>query len=361
MQQDNTSQSSGNKGCIKLRQLLPEKLAGQFFGVGSLGEKDHKAPLRYIKQMALPYSFQITAIREEDMIRQFGAAIDRFEEEGNLVLDVDIHTYREIIDSDETILPQERNLHSLYSMMDGTDYPFFKTQQTAPATMCFSIRGKDGKQLLNRSMFRFFERLMERIAKGQVEYLLGHCKNIILCQDDPGLGFVRNMIETGQVKDISLEQIIEKTDSIYPERAIPAYHYCDDWRDLKKDDWYILWDSIPKLVHVDLVRYPPEISAEHAEKMNEFMRRGGGFALGVLPNIDDGYSRSVLETLEANLTSTLTLMSKKGIDMDLMKRNSMISTQCGLSGASIGLTRAIHEESIHFKSKFIDILERTAR
>jgi hypothetical protein len=169
------------------------------------------------------------------------------------------------------------------------------------------------------------------------------------------------MIDTGQVKDISLEEIIEKTDSIYPERVIPAYHYCDDWRELKKDDWYILWDSIPKLVHIDLVRYPPEVSTEHAEKMNEFMKRGGGFALGVLPNIDDGYSGTVLETLEANLASTLTLMSKCGIDMDLVKRNSMVSTQCGLSGASIELTREIHMESIQFKSKFVDTLERTAR
>jgi hypothetical protein len=340
---------------------LPGALVGHFFGVGSLGEKDHTAPLQYIKKIALPYSFQITARREEDMIRQFGATLDGFEDAGNLVMDIDIHTYREIIDEDDPILPEEKYVYSLYSMMDGTRYPFFKTQQTAPATMCFSIRGIDGKQLLNRSMFRFFERLMERIAKAQVEHLSKHCDNVIICQDDPALGFVRNMIETGQVKDISLEQIIQGTDRIYPKDAIPAYHYCDDWREMHKDDWYILWDSAPKLVHIDVIRYPPEISSEHAEKLNEFMKKGGGLALGVLPNIDDSYTSSVIETLETNLTSTLSIFSRCGVDMDLVKRNTMISTQCGLSGASIELTRAIHEQSNHFKSIFVDILEKTVR
>jgi hypothetical protein len=346
---------------MTLVKLLPEELAGQFFGVGSLGEKNHNSPLSYIKKLALPYAFQITALREEDMIRQFGSILNGYEEEGDFVLDSDIHLYREITGDEESILPDEAHMHSLYSLMDGTVYPFFKTQQTAPATMCFSIRGSDGKQLLNRSMFHFFQRLMSRIALGQMTHLKRFCKTIILCQDDPGLGFVSKMIETGQVTDISLEHIVEQTDNIYPAGAIPAYHYCDDWRELKRGDWYILWDSLPKLVHIDVVRYPPNITLEQAEKINEFMKNGGGLALGALPNIDDGYSRSVLDTLDQNLTSTLSIMITGGIDISLIRRNTMVSTQCGLSGASVSLTEEIHNQSIHFKSMFLDILERISR
>jgi hypothetical protein len=202
---------------------------------------------------------------------------------------------------------------------------------------------------------------MSRIALGQMKYLEKFCKAIILCQDDPGLGFVRNMIETRQVTDISLEQIVKKTDDIYPLGVIPAYHYCDDWRELKSEEWYILWESKPKLAHIDLVRYPPDITSEQAEKMNEFMKKGGGLALGVLPNIDDAYSSPVLETLSQNLTSALTKLIHNGVDINYIRRNTMISTQCGLSGASIHLTREIHEQSNHFKEKFLDILERINR
>jgi len=230
--------------------LLPEQLVGQFFGVGSLGETDFTIPKEYIKKINLPYVYQLTASRDEDMIRQFAVLVDEFEEEGDFILDVDIHTYREITSEDDALLPEENNLHALYSLMDGTKYQFFKTQQTAPSTMCFSIRDSDGKQLVNRSMFHFFERLMSRIAQGQFEHLREHCKTIIFCQDDPGLGFVKNMIEDGQVTDLTLEQIIEKTDGIFPEDVIPAFHFCDDWRSLKKDSWYPLWESRPKLAHI---------------------------------------------------------------------------------------------------------------
>ncbi len=332
--------------------MLPEQLVGQFFGVGSLGETDFTIPKEYIKKINLPYVYQLTASRDEDMIRQFAVLVDEFEEEGDFILDVDIHTYREITSEDDALLPEENNLRALYSLMDGTKYPFFKTQQTAPSTMCFSIRDSDGKQLVNRSMFHFFERLMSRIAQGQLEHLRNHCKTIIFCQDDPGLGFVKNMIENGQVTDLTLEQIIEKTDGIFPESVIPAFHFCDDWRSLKRDSWYPLWESRPKLAHIDVVRYPPEVESEQAEKMNSFMKNGGGFALGVMPNVDDGFTQPILDTLRSNLEKVFQAFVKSGVDLELVERNSMISTQCGLSGASPKLTREIHEVSGDFHSIF---------
>jgi hypothetical protein len=313
--------------------------------------------MEYIKKLKLPYVYQLTYSRDEDMIRQFAAIIDEFEEVSDFILDVDIHTYREITTEDEPLLPDKVNIGALYSLMDGTSYPFFKTQQTAPSTMCFSIRDSEGNQLVNRSMFHFFERLMTRIAQGQFDQLKDNCKTIIFCQDDPGLGFVKNMIESGKVTDIAFEQIIEKTDSIYPKGVIPAFHFCDDWRTLRQDDWYPLWESRPKLAHIDVVRYPPEVDLEQAEKMNKFMENGGGLALGVLPNVDDGFSEPVLDTLRTNLKRTFKAFTSSGVSLELVQRNSMISTQCGLSGASPKLTRDIHEVSREFSAIFHEHIE----
>ena len=337
--------------------MLPEQLAGHFFGVGSLGESDSKFPKEYIPKLKIPYVYQMTASRDEDMIRQFAAIIDEFEEDGDFILDVDIHTYREITSEDDALLPEEVNLGALYTLMDGTNYPFFKTQQTAPSTMCFSIRDSDGNQLVNRSMFHFFERLMARIAQGQIKHLKDHCDTIIFCQDDPGLGFVKNMIETGKVTDLTFEQVVEKTDGIYPDDVIPAFHFCDDWRGVKAEDWYPLWESKPKLAHIDVVRYPPELDSEQAEKVNKFMQNGGGFALGALPNVDDGFSQSVVDTLQTNLKDIFQAFVNSGVDIELVGRNSMVSTQCGLSGASPELTREIHDFSSEFPAIFNEQIE----
>ena len=48
--------------------LLPEALVGEFFGVGSVGDSDFKTPVEYVKPLKLPYAFQMTGLREEDML-----------------------------------------------------------------------------------------------------------------------------------------------------------------------------------------------------------------------------------------------------------------------------------------------------
>lgn len=337
--------------------LLPKELAGHFFGVGSLGEPDPSVPVEYVKNLNLPYTYSITALHEEDMIRQFAVLAEGYEEEGDFILDVDIHTYREMIGNDEPLMLDKEHGHSYYLMMDGTKYPLFKTQQTAPATMCFTIRGSRGKQHVTQNMFHFFQRLMSRIATGQVEHLREFCGTLIFCQDDPSLGFVFEMINQGQVPGLTLRELIQKTDDVYPEGVIPAFHYCDDWRLLNFDGWYPLWESEPKLAHIDVVRYPPEVNQEQAEKMNSFMKRGGGLALGALPNVDDSYSKSILETLEANLNQSFQLLKESGVDLNLVEKNTMVSTQCGLSAASPERSRKIHEESSKFQEIFLQTIE----
>jgi hypothetical protein len=340
-----------------MTDLLPKELVGHFFGVGSLGESTPSVPVEYVKKLELPYAYSITALPEEDMIRQFAFLVDGYEKKGDFILDVDIHTYRDIISDDEPLMLDKQHGHSYYLMRDGTHYPFFKTQQTAPASMCFSIRDSNGKQHVTRNMFHFFQRLMTRIAHGQVEYLREFCDTIILCQDDPGLGHVTAMISQGKVPGLNLREIFRKTDSIYPDSAIPAFHYCDDWRQLNSDGWYPLWESSPKLIHIDVVRYPPQVSEEQALIISEFLREGGGLALGVLPNVDDSYAKPVLETLQDNLTQSLHLFYDSGVDPSLVKRNTMISTQCGLSGASPELSKRIHDESFNFKDIFYQVVE----
>ncbi|MHA2025496.1 MAG: hypothetical protein ACW98U_06300 [Candidatus Thorarchaeota archaeon] len=357
MQQDDSKEGSRSEECNELTGILPKKLAGHFFGVGSLGELDPQVPIEYVKKIALPYTYALTSIREEDMIRQFAAQVDDYEELGDFILEIDLPTYREYTTSDDPIIIDQEHGRSSYLMMDGTNYTNFKTQQTAPATMCFSTRDAGGKQHITKNMFHFFQRLMTRIARGQVDHLNKSCESIILCQDDPGLGHVIEMIKRGQTPGLSVRNVIERTDRIYPDETIPAFHYCDDWRKVVVDDWYPLWESQSKIAHIDLVRYPPKLDQPQVEKVNEFLKRGGGFALGVLPNVDDGYSDPVLKTLETNLQESLINLNESGVDLDLVRTNAMVSTQCGLSGASPQLCREIHEESLKFQDIFFHILD----
>ncbi|MHA1637020.1 MAG: hypothetical protein ACTSUB_03295 [Candidatus Thorarchaeota archaeon] len=331
---------------------IPPQIIGQFFGVGSIGETEHQTPLEYITSIPVPYAFQVTSNHDEDMIRQFASVIDGFEDEGEFLLDVDLGIYREVVGGESPLFLEKKNFPSMYLLPARQSYEYFKTQLTAPSTMCFSTRGSDGKQLVSPQMFRFYSMLMKRLAIGFVKQLEGATENIILCQDDPALAYVINMIDNDQAGDLTVQTIMKTTDGIYPSSVIPAYHYCDDWRKLQINGWYPIWDSIPKIVHIDLVRYNPELDTVQAEKINKFLEKGGGLALGVLPNVDDAFSSSVVDTLRNNLAKSIDSFVKSGVNADLLSSTSMISTQCGLSGASSKLTREIHSASEEFPDIF---------
>jgi hypothetical protein len=334
------------------KSLLPKNLIGEFYGVGSLSEQNPVTPLEYIKAQRVPYTYQLTSIKEEDMIRQIGYLVNGFEEKDEFILDLDIHTYRSITEDDTPLLLDEEHARSIYLLKKKGKYDYLKTHQTAPASMCYSTRGSDGSQLVSRSMFHFFASLTRRIAKGQYEQLSPYCNHLILSQDDPAIGFVHEMIERGKVDDLNLKYIADMTDSLFPKDAIPAYHYCYDWINLQEGDWHYLWDSSPKIVHIDVLSFPPSFDENQAEKVNHFLERGGGLALGVLPNVDDGYNSSVIETLELNLRTSLKEFKQSGVDLQLLRTNTMLSTQCGLHSASIGLIREIHGNSREFPHIF---------
>ncbi len=339
-------------------KVLPEQLVGEFLGVGSVGESDPKAALPYVKRLKLPYAYQVPRIKEEDMIRQFGSLVEDFEEKGDYILDLNLYAYQEMTQDASPLIPDQSHAHGLYLMMDGSRYKFFKTQQTAPATMCFSTRGSDGKQLVSQRMFHFYSSLMTRVAKGQVEHLSRSCKTIILCQDDPALGFVTRLIGDGRADGLTLKQVIDVSEKLFPRSVVPAYHYCDDWRLLSKDGSYILWDGVPKIVHIDVLSFRPEIDPGQAERINSFMERGGALGLGVLPNVDDAYVAPVVETLRKNLKPVLESFLKSRVSLDLMRDRAMVSTQCGLSRATSSLSKEIHEKSKEFRSIFEDTIKQ---
>jgi len=338
-----------------VRSILPYDLLGHFLGVGSLVEKQSGEALEYVLNLKLPYTYQTPSIQEEDMIRQFGAVLENFEKEGTFIFDVDRDSFTDMMGDTDALLPYQSHFHSIYDIIEYGPFNFLKTQLTAPASMCYSIRDSSGTQLLTPQMFKFFTSLMSRISKGYFQHFKDSVQTLMVCLDDPALGFVIDMIENGKAPGLIPKQIMGSTDSILPSGVIPIYHYCYDWRILISEGSHLLWESSPKIAHLDMVSYPPNIDSEQAELVNNFLETGGGIALGVLPNIDTAYERGVLPVFEESLLRTLRLLQESGVDLSLLQSNSLVSTQCGLSGASPQISREIHNGD----EKYPEIVDRS--
>jgi hypothetical protein len=311
--------------------------------VGSLVESQFGKAWEYVQNLNLPYAYQRTVLQEEDMIRQFGVLLQDFEKAGTFIYDVTHDSFNEMLQDDTPLIPEEKYFHSLYEMIERGPFSRFKTQLTAPASMCYSIRDSSGQQQLTPQMFHFFSTLMERVGKGYLKHFKNHVQTLFVCLDDPALGFVVDLIETGKAPGLSANQIMKTTDRVLSLFKVPIYHYCYDWRSLEAEGNHLLWNSSPKIAHLDMVAYPPEIDSEQSELINTFLEKGGGIALGVLPNTDSAYNGTVLDVFKQSLSKTLTLLYKSGVDLDLLKQRVIVSTQCGLSGASPELSREIHQ------------------
>lgn len=333
---------------------VPDELKGHFLGVGSLVEESENSAMEYILNLTLPYTYQRPSNPEEDMIRQFGSVLDGFEERGTFIYDPDFDEFQSILQDDESLLPERRYFPSIYEMKPFS-FQFLKTQITAPSTMCYSIRGEDGRQHLTPQMFRFFCSLTRKILKGYVALFADSSETLIVCQDDPSFGFVTEAIDVGNVPGLSARFMMKSTDEVFPEQVIPAYHYCYDWRVLYTEGYHLIWESKPKIAHLDMVTYPPEIESAQAELINSFLQSGGGIALGILPNIDSAYSEPVLSYYQKSLRKTIRLLTEAGVNIDLLEENSMVSTQCGLSGATPTLSREIHENDKKYPQIMRDV------
>ena len=324
------------------RFTLPPELAGHFLGVGSLVESYFGEAMDYVLNLALPYAYQRPKLPEEDMIRQFGALLDGFERDGTFIYDITLDAFNEMIEDEDSLFPEKTHFHSLYDLKDKGPFTYFKAQVTAPASMCYSIRDSSGLQHLTPQMFRFFASLIERVGKGYLEHFRDVVKTLFVCVDDPALGFVVEMIEAEKAPGLTPKHIMKVTDGMVSQFEVPLYHYCYDWRALESEGIHLLWESSPKIAHLDMVSYPPDIEPNQAELINRFLEQGGGIALGVLPNNDSAYEEPVLDVFKSSLTKTLNLLNTSGVDLNLLENNSLVSTQCGLSGASPQLSREIH-------------------
>ncbi len=336
------------------KAILPHELRGRFLGVGSVVEEWEGEASEYIPKISLPYAYQRPARPEEDMIRQFGSVLTGFEEKGTFVFETGFDEYQNMIRGEEDILPAEQYFESLYKLPKHGPFKYLKTQVTSPATMCYSIRGEDGRQHLTPQMFRFFSSLISRIMKGFVAHFAESVETLMVCQDDPAFGFVKDMIESENAPGLSAHQVMRVIDRIFPSEVIPAYHYCYDWRVLMDKGRHLIWQSKPKVVHIDTINYPPEIDAGQGELINKFLQAGGGIALGVIANVDSAFTELVISYYEKSLKKTISLFVRAGVNIDLLKENTMVSTQCGLSGATPNLSRQIHSHD----QTYSEILEQ---
>jgi methionine synthase II (cobalamin-independent) len=73
------------------------------------------------------------------------------------------------------------------------------------------------------------------------------------------------------------------------------------------------------------------------------MRSGGSLAWGIVPNNEDEMRDETVSSLIGRADSSFEMLIEKGVDKEVLLRNSIITPECGLGGVDEPLSARILE------------------
>jgi hypothetical protein len=118
-------------------------------------------------------------------------------------------------------------------------------------------------------------------------------------------------------------------------------------------DWGLMIETGVDVLSLDAYT-AGEALALYPDDVRGFIDKGGIIAWGIVPSIPDDFSQETREQLLNRLEKTMGLLTKKGIELDAMLKQSIISPSCGLSGMS----EAIAEDALEVTRWISDSLRK---
>lgn len=225
-------------------------------------------------------------------------------------------------------------LYAFYDKLENSDLrniEFIKCQITGPFTFAASIKDDKGSALLHDPVF------MQVTIKGltmkalwQIRFFEHFGKKIIMFMDEPYLSCFGSAFAPIE-KEVVIRNLTELGEGIKSGNALTGVHCCGN------TDWSIFLDTRA----VDIINFDAFSFSErfvlYADKLNDFLRRGGIICWGIVPT-QEFTGKETAGLLVARIKASMDILVKKGVDRDLLFKNLLISPACGM--ATLGLEKS---------------------
>ncbi len=349
------------------------KLSLAATAIGSLPHSDEKNATTIIWDAfkEVPFWPQLSKVSNlEDMIIQYTQNIPGMEiniEEQIFVFNPESEDFFEkleefYLDYDEIV--NEKNLEKLDKYGIHAPYTssienfcnnlksekpdFAKGHITGPFTWGTSICDKDNKCIFYDETYRdILIKALVLKAIWQVNKFKEAHKDTtpIIFIDEPTMSqFGTSAFITVQ-EDYIVDSLKEITTAVQEFGGLVGVHCCG------KADWNMVLKSGINILNFDAYSFSKNLTV-YSEQIKDFISRGGYIAWGIVPTLDvDALLSATKESLLEKLEEGINALAAKGVDKNLILRQSMVTPSCGagclspeLAEKAMSLTIGISEE-----------------
>lgn len=212
---------------------------------------------------------------------------------------------------------------------------YLKGHLAGPLTIGFQLKDENGRLAYYQDQLRdLLVKTLAMHARWQTVRLGEFGLPVIIFMDEPGIRVYGSSSYITVTREMVLADLNTIFAAIHSAGGIAGAHSCD------AIDWSVLYESDLEIVNLDIYQYGESL-LPYVKEMKPYLERGGSIAWGVVPTFDRALeedANSLLRRLE-DLWSELI---KRGIDRNLLLRQSLITPACGAGLLEPGLAERIY-------------------
>lgn len=343
--------------------------------IGSLPHKDVKKAMQIVEDtFEIPFWPQLAKLnKKEDMIFQFLENLPGLVDTGDKIyldnesdeffeqLEELFMDYEEIISNKdlETLQKYEvseensSTFRPFIKIIEKTKPEFAKGQIVGPFTLATTLTDKEGRcAFYDETLREVIVKLLSLKALWQIEEIKKANKNTtpIIFIDEPSISQLGTSAFITISKEETIEIIKEVSNLIKEAGALSAIHCCG------KCDWTIPIESEVSIINLDGFFFAQNLSL-FSNELKPFLDKDGIIAWGIVPTLDkEALDATNIDKMEEKFNEAIDYLVKKGIDKDLLLKQSMVTPSCGagslneeLAEKAMNLTKDL---SLRLKEKF---------
>ncbi|HHE74673.1 MAG TPA: hypothetical protein ENL37_06260, partial [Desulfobacteraceae bacterium] len=199
--------------------------------------------------------------------------------------------------------------------LDLSSRPAIRGQLEGPISFGFNILDQDERPILFDDTIRpFMMEFMTKRINVQLKRLKKRNANAFMFIDEPGLQFLFSAMSGYEDRKAKKDM-----DDFFAMIDRPrGVHLCGN------PDWDFLLNTDLDVLSLDVFTNG-EIFASYGDSIKRYLKRGGILVWGIVPTGFEDFSKSNTAALGKQLEDIWNQLARKGIDLDMMLRQSLLS------------------------------------